>query len=336
MAIAALAAALTLGACAGPSATAPATGSAITPTSSAAGSATAPTVGADGVITITSADVPMPSPADPQLSADAPERIVSLASGVGETIAALGVSDRVVGRDESSDVPSIDAAEVVTKAHATNAEKVLALKPDLVVVDDATSPPEALDQIRAAGVTVVSVPEAWTLTDIAARTRAVAEAVGASSTAADTVIAEATGTVGPASPSPTAGGPRVAFMYLRGTAAVYLVGGQGSGADAMIAAAGGTDTGAAAGLDAFVPLTAEALAAMNPDVILVMTKGLESVGGVDGLVQLPGVAQTSAGQNRRVVAVDDTLLLSFGPRTGELTKALSAAFAAVDPAASTT
>ncbi|CAB4643555.1 unannotated protein [freshwater metagenome] len=39
------------------------------------------------------------------------------------------------------------------------------------------------------------------------------------------------------------------------------------------------------------------------------------MGGVDGLVQLPGVAQTTAGKNRAVIAVDDSLLLSFGPRT---------------------
>ena len=80
-------------------------------------------------------------------------------------------------------------------------------------------------------------------------------------------------------------------------------------------------------LAAFVPLTPEALAAADPDTILVMTKGLESVGGIDGLVALPGVAQTTAGRERRVIAVDDTLLLSFGPRTGELVSRLSAAFA---------
>lgn len=302
--------------------------SAAAPTSSTS-IAVAP--GPDGVVTITSADVPMPAPVDPQLSPSAPRRIVSLATGVGETLAALGLADRVVGRDETSDVPAIDAAPVVTKAHATNAEKVLALTPDLVLVDDATSPPEAIQQIRDAGVRVVSVPQAWTIGDIAARTRAVAEAVGAAPAAADAVIAEAGAASASASPSASASGPRVAFLYLRGTSAIYLVGGAGSGADSMIAAAGGTDAGAAAGLAAFTPMTAEAVAAMNPDVILVMTKGLESVGGVEGLLQLPGVAQTRAGQERRVVAVDDTLLLSFGPRTGELAGALRSAFAAVSP-----
>lgn len=273
-------------------------------------------------MTITSADVPAPDPVPVTLPATAATRIVSLATGVGETLAALGVGDRVVGRDETSDVPQIQDAPVVTKAHATNAEKVLALQPDLVLVDAATAPKEALTQISDAGVRVVEVPEAWTLNDIGPRTRAVAAAVGVPRSDAEQVVAQAmTATIDP----PPANPPRVAFLYLRGTSAIYLVGGQGSGADALISAAGGVDAGAAAGYDAFVPLTAESVATLDPEVILVMTKGLESVGGIDGLVSLPGVAQTTAGENRRVIAVDDTLLLSFGPRTGSLISALRGA-----------
>jgi iron complex transport system substrate-binding protein len=73
-------------------------------------------------------------------------------------------------------------------------------------------------------------------------------------------------------------------------------------------------------------LTAEEIVKLDPEVLLVMTKGLESVGGIDGLLQLPGIAQTRAAATRAVVAVDDTLLLSFGPRTGEVVIALHDAF----------
>jgi iron complex transport system substrate-binding protein len=69
-------------------------------------------------------------------------------------------------------------------------------------------------------------------------------------------------------------------------------------------------------------LTAESLATLNPDVIVVMSKGLESVGGVDGLLKLPGVAQTKAGKNSAIIDVDDSLLLSFGPRTPSLIEQL--------------
>lgn len=65
----------------------------------------------------------------------------------------------------------------------------------------------------------------------------------------------------------------------------------------------------------FTPITTEALAQAQPDVILMMTKGLESVGGLDGLLTIPGIAQTPAGLNRRVVDMEDGVLLGFGPRT---------------------
>ena len=85
---------------------------------------------------------------------------------------------------------------------------------------------------------------------------------------------------------------------------------------------GFVDVGAKYLKNPFNALTAEELIKLQPDVLLLMTKGLTSVGGINGLVQLPGIAQTSAGQHKRVVTVDDSLLLSFGPRTIPMAKAL--------------
>jgi iron complex transport system substrate-binding protein len=108
----------------------------------------------------------------------------------------------------------------------------------------------------------------------------------------------------------------VAFLYMRGTAGVYLIAGDGSGADSMIEAAGAIDAGTAMGIDKpFTPITSEALVEAAPDVILMTTTGLASVGGIDGLVQIPGIAQTPAGRHRRVITQEDGVLYSFGART---------------------
>ena len=56
----------------------------------------------------------------------------------------------------------------------------------------------------------------------------------------------------------------------------------------------------------------------DTDALLVMSKGLESVGGVDGLVKIPGIAQTPAGMDRRIVSVEDGVLLNYGPRTDQV------------------
>jgi iron complex transport system substrate-binding protein len=101
-----------------------------------------------------------------------------------------------------------------------------------------------------------------------------------------------------------------------------MLGGKDSGADAMIAAAGGIDVGTELGIEGFRQLTSEALVSARPDVILVLTAGLESVGGVEGLLRIPGVAQTPAGRERRIVHYDDLLLLGLGPRTGRALRLL--------------
>lgn len=83
----------------------------------------------------------------------------------------------------------------------------------------------------------------------------------------------------------------------------------------MVRLAGGEN--AAAALEGSKLLTAEAAVAAAPDLVLAPAAALAGAGGVEGLLALPGVAETPAGRARRVIVLDDLLLLGFGPRTGE-------------------
>jgi iron complex transport system substrate-binding protein len=244
-------------------------------------------------------------------------RIVSLWGNITETVYALGLGDNVVGRDVASTFVEAEDVPVVTRAHDVSPESVLSLRPTVVLVDPTIGPPEAIDQIRGAGVPVVVVDEVTTLAGIGDRIVQIATALGVAeqgerlAAEAEAEIEEMSATV-PDDVDP----PRIAFLYMRGQAGVYLIAGPGSGADEMIEAAGGEDAGTAIGLDRpFTPITSEALTEAAPEVILMTTTGLESVGGVDGLAEIPGIAQTPAGRERRVVTVEDGLLFSFGGRT---------------------
>ena len=252
-------------------------------------------------------------------------RVVVLANGVAEIMNSLNAKSILVGRDISSNEEALKDIPIVTSGHQVISEKVIALKPDLVIIDASTGPKAALDQIRSAGIKIVQTPESWTLSDIAEKVRAVGLAIGASEQA-DSLVAKM---LSSQQSSKLANSPRVAFLYLRGTSSIYLIGGPGSGADSLIQSIGAIDIGAQSFKNPFNTLTPEALAAANPDVILVMSKGLESVGGIEGLLKLPGVAQTNAGKNARIIDVDDSLLLSFGPRTPSLLNALTAALTKV-------
>lgn len=250
-------------------------------------------------------------------------RIVALSGGIAETLIAMGMADSIVGRDVSSEVDELANVTVVTNGHDISAEGVLKINPTLVIGDARSGPPEALEALRKAGVPVVIVPEVWALSEYEPRVQAIAHTVGlpdAAATVTDHLNNEIEQTKVKAGNHPkctsgTDGKASIAFLYLRGTASIYLMGGKGAGADDLITSLGAEDAGTKAGLELFTPLTPEALAKGQPDVILVMDKGLESVGGIEGLVAMPGVGQTPAGQNKRVISMPDSELLSFGPRT---------------------
>ncbi|MGJ5897068.1 heme/hemin ABC transporter substrate-binding protein [Streptomyces niveiscabiei] len=243
-------------------------------------------------------------------------RILPLNGGVAETVFTLGLGKNVVGRDITATFEEAKKLPQVTKAHDVSAESVLSLRPTVVLADTDTGPKEAIDQIRDAGVPVVVLDPATKLADVTTRTTRIAAALGvpdagkALNSRMGKELSQARAGV------PASSRPKVAFLYMRGSAAVYLIGGKGSGADSLLEAAGARDAGVAAGFARpFTPITTEALAQASPDVILMMTKGLDSVGGLSGLLQVPGIAQTPAGMNERVVDMEDGVLLSFGPRT---------------------
>ena len=265
-----------------------------------------------------------------KISIDSPanfsvSRVVVLANGVAEIINALNAKSILVGRDISSTEKDLKDIPIVTSGHQVLPEKVIELKPDLVIIDASTGPRAALDQIRTAGIKIVETPESWTLSDISKKVAVVASAIGAP--VQGDLLNQAfndelkTSTIATKS--------RIAFLYLRGTSSVYLIGGPGSGSDSLIEAIGATDVGAQSLPNPYNTMTAESLATLNPDVIIVMTKGLQSVGGISNLLKLPGVAQTQAGKNQAVIDVDDSLLLSYGPRTPSLVTALARAVEAV-------
>lgn len=240
-------------------------------------------------------------------------RIVALANGSAEVISALGLRKSIVGRDIASTTPELKSIPIVTSGHQVLAEKVISLKPNLVIIDSAVGPKSAIDALRSAKIRVESIDEAWNVTDVYRKVTQVGVLIGEKEQAVQLVSSmKRVIEVGNKSIGWT---PRVVFLYLRGPSSIYLIGGKGSGADSLIDALGGIDVGALTQKNPFNTLTSEALVAARPDIILVMTKGLKSVGGIAGLRKLPGIMQTNAGKSSKILSVDDSLLLSFGPRT---------------------
>lgn len=249
------------------------------------------------------------------------ERIVSLGGALTELVYALGLGERLVGVDSSSVWPeAARALPQVGYQRKISAEGVIALAPSLVLHSDAAGPASALARLREAGITLAEFPDPRDVAGARARIEALAARLDRVEQGREMIAA----LDAELARLPTVADeqrPRVLFLYARG-ADTLLVAGRSTAAAAMIELAGGRN---ALELDDFRPLSAEAVLAAAPEVLLVTSRGLDSVGGSAGLLALPGIAQTPAGRNARILALDDLALLGFGPRTGTTLHELAAA-----------
>ena len=253
------------------------------------------------------------------------ERIVPVDGDLAEVVFALGLGDQVVATDLSATYPpEADALPQIGYQRALTAEPIAAFEPTLVLATDLAGPPETLDQLRALDIPVTVIEREPTLEGPAAKIRAVAEALGVSERGEELVAElEADIDAALAAAADVEERPRVLVLYVRGEQ-VQLIFGEGSGFDEVLPAVGAIDVAGELGLGETSELTAEAMVRAAPDVLVVTTSGLESVGGVDGLVSIPGISRTPAGQNRRVLAYEDQFLLGGGPRFGQMLQQLVA------------
>lgn len=269
---------------------------------------------------------------------------VDISGTIAATVFGLGLGDDVVGRDASTTFEGTDDLPVVTKTgHTLNAEAILELAPTVMLTDKTIGPKEVRQQLRDAGIAVVVISSDRRSDAVDDLVLEIASALGvpqrgealAARLTADIDAAEAE--VSAIVPAAASDRPRMLFLYVRGSANVYYIFGRDSGADSLIDALGGVDIASEIGWEGMKPMTAEVLVAAQPDVLVMMTDGLASVGGVDGLVErIPALAQTPAGQKRRVVDMADAAILSFGPRTADVIRALArAVYAPADAPAAT-
>ncbi|MBU2696133.1 hemin ABC transporter substrate-binding protein [Pimelobacter sp. 30-1] len=252
---------------------------------------------------------------------------------LSQTVFELGLGDNIVGRDVSSAYDEIEDRPLVTQnGHELNAEAILGLDPTVLITDTSLGPWDVVLQVRDAGIPVVVVDAERSLDNLAELTGQVADALGVPEQGkqlGERIVKEADAVeaqIAKVAPQDVTGQMRMIFLYVRGQANVYYMFGRGSGADALITAVGGYDVSSEIGWNGMKPVNDEGLIKAQPDVVVMMSKGLDSVGGVDGLLdQFPALAQTPAGENRRVIAMDDAQILSYGPRTADVLNALAVA-----------
>lgn len=247
----------------------------------------------------------------------APQRVIAVGGALTELIYELGAQGELVGVDSTSLYPAA-ATKLPNVGYARTlaAEGLLSLAPTMVVATEEAGPPAVLRQLESAKVPLHVLRAEHRFEGVLERTQRLGELLGRNREAAAlTARLQADWAASRASVAKLAAGhraPRVLFV-LSNAANQARIAGSATAADAMIVYAGAANAlGEAQG---YKMLSPEAAIAAAPDVILATTQGVEATGGLEGLLKLPGLAQTPAGQNKRVVVMETMELLGFGPRT---------------------
>jgi iron complex transport system substrate-binding protein len=241
-------------------------------------------------------------------------RVVTLGSSLTEIVYALNAENRLIAVDATSNYPI--ATKTLTQlpsARSVTIEALLNTKPSLVLTLD-TALPETIQALRKFNIPTVVISAKENLENTENKIKFVSQALSLENQGQilirnykkDLAIAKA-------KYSSIRTRPKVMFLY-SGSNGRITVSGRDTAADAIIKLAGGINpfqsyTGYAA-------LSQEATLIANPDAILMTNLGYSSV-GAEGILKLPGLANTNAGRNKRFLSFEGNYLLGFGPRVGQ-------------------
>ncbi len=266
-----------------------------------------------------------PGRAAPAADAAPLPRLITVGGGITEVVYALGAEGQLVGTDTTSLYPvAALATPKVGYMRQLSAEGLLSLRPDAVIAGSDAGPPVVLEQLRSAGVRVELVVSDHSWEEVGRKVAAVGRAAGREAAAGelqarlDARWQAVTARVRAARGT----GPRVLFVLSHSGSPT--VSGEQTAADAMIRFAGARN--ALGGFKGYRPMTAEAMAAAAPEVILATTQGIEAIGGEAKFWQRPELALTPAYQRRHLpgtlMHLDALELLGFGPRLPDVVERL--------------
>jgi len=239
-------------------------------------------------------------------------KIVSLNGTITEILCALGQEEQIIGTDVTSTYPpSMHQLPKVGHNRNLSSEGIISLNPNLIIGIGKDVDEEVKQQIASTGIKTIWLEQELSVEGTESLINTIADTLNLG-TEQEKIVEHIHSPL--AQLKNFAIPPKVLFIYARGTGTL-LVAGENTSVAQMIALSGGQN--AAQGFQDYKPLTSEALVSANPDVILLFSSGLNSLEGSDGLLSVPGIAQTNAGKNKAFISMDGQYLSGFGPRVGQ-------------------
>ena len=254
------------------------------------------------------------------LAQSKPQRIVSTAPSITETLFALGIGDRVVGVSQFCNYPpEVRKLPKVGSYVRPDAEAIARLAPDLVVLQRSSS--ELTGRLNALHISFIEVPHS-TLADIYTEMQLIGNAAGVPDRSAS-LIAQIKGSLGAIqSRSKAMPSPRVLVIVDRqqGTLNNLIAVGPDNYVNQILEIAGGINVLAKPGLPQYPRISLETVLRENPDVIIDLsgtqeTEAARRASRTATLALWNQYRDVAAVRNGHVYAGTTDSLVVPGPRT---------------------
>lgn len=108
----------------------------------------------------------------------APQRVISTDAAITEIVIAMGAADRLVGVDDTSELPKDQEGLPRLGYHrALSGEGLLSLRPDQLLVSEHAGPSQALEPLESASVPILRLPGAYDPEQLKSNIRLIAAAL---------------------------------------------------------------------------------------------------------------------------------------------------------------
>ena len=239
-------------------------------------------------------------------------KIVVAGGSITEIVYFLGMEDKLVGVDITSNFPK-EAKKLKSIGYLRNLsiEGILSLSPGLVLAEEDIGPPIIVNQLRKTSIDLRIIKEKYDLNGINNKILCVSKILDASLDDNENYVKFKNKLNRVKKLKKNNSKKILLILMMRGSSPV--VAGKNTSGQGFIDMTGHKNS--MSDLNGWKPVSSEEIIKKNPDYIIITKRAFKSFSSLDQFLSIPGISSTLAAKKKNIIVKDGMSMLGFGPRT---------------------
>ena len=239
-------------------------------------------------------------------------KIVVAGGSITEIVYFLGMEDKLVGVDITSNFPK-KAKKLKSIGYLRNLsiEGILSLSPELVLAEEDIGPPIVVNQLRKTSIDLRIIKEKYDLNGIHNKILCVSKILDAALDDNENYVKFKNKFNRVKKLKKNNSKKILLILMMRGSSPV--VAGKNTSGQGFIDMTGHENS--MSDLNGWKPVSSEEIIKKNPDYIIITKRAFKNFSSLDQFLSIPGISSTIAAKKKNIIVKDGMSMLGFGPRT---------------------